>query len=289
MIRKLFHANVLGVMLFLFPVFQTNAQNYIQQIDNTSVWKGQLKYNYGLIQRFENYCQKNNLLSGSIAMLNNDGEKLRNYTRTVDLNNDGLKDIVYSGPSGGEPNIVYFFLQTHVGFKQVFNIMQAIEKVVWKGQLLKQVFTSDWGCCGSIQLNNCVYDVKYNTQNVPIFTKVFQSIEVDEKLVKPKNYFPAPIQFNVDNEGYKLRLSPIIDKTTKYEELNTKGNAIATLKKGTIGKALASKVDKTGRVWWYVSIPFDNNVQNCILSPPDKFKTYIIGWLSSRYVTKIKN
>jgi hypothetical protein len=277
------------IILSLFVTLQVYSQNFTQTIDNLDPWAGQLKYEYELLSRFDKYCRENNLLNGSLAMIESLGDNSLSYTKAVDLNNDGLQDIVFSGPSGGEPNIVYFFIQTNSGFEQVFEIMQGIEKVTWNGQLLNQVFTSDWGCCAEIHLMNTVYDVKYNGNNKPIFSKIFQSIEVRDELTKPKNHFSDPIQFKVNNDGYKLRLAPVIDDTTEHQWVEITGNTFATLKQGTIGTALASQTDDTGRTWWYVSIDFDENVQNCILRTPDSFPTKVIGWISSRYVMKIED
>jgi len=276
-------------ILTFFIVLQANSQNYIRTIDNFDPWSGQTKYDYELLSRFDKYCRANNLLNGSLAMIDARGDKSWNFTKAVDLNNDGLQDVIYSGPSGGEPSIVYFFIQTNSGFEEVFEAMQGIEKVIWNGQLLDKVFTSDWGCCAAFHLINSVYEVKYNQQNKPNFTKVFQTIEVGDELTKPKSYFSDPIEFTVDNEGYKLRLTPQIDDTTEYQWIEITGNTIATLKQGTRGTALASQTDETGRVWWYVSIDLDDNVQNCILRNTDEFPTKVIGWISSRYVTQIEN
>ena len=280
--------NILTI-LTLFIAFQANSQNYIKTIDSFDSWAGQAKYDYELLTRFENYCRQNNLLTDIISMLDAQNLKLRDYTTAIDLNNDGLLDVVYSGTSGGEPNIVYFFLQKDSGFEQIFEVMQAIKKVIWEGELLSQVYTSDWGCCATIHLINSVYNVTYDQQNKPVFKKKFQSIEVNNELTKPKNFFTDPIEFVVDNEGYKLRLNPEIDDHTEYHWLEITGNTFATLKQGTNGTALASRTDKTGRIWWYVAIDFDKNVQNCILHTPDDYPTRVIGWISSRYVTKIEN
>jgi hypothetical protein len=259
----------------------------MRAIDNLDIWAGQLKYDYELLSRFDKYCRANNLLSGSLAMIDAYGDNSWKYTKAVDLNNDTLQDVIFSGPSGGEPNIVYFFIQTSSGFEQVFEVMQGISKVTWKNELLEQVITSDWGCCAEVHLTHTVYNVRYNNQNKPVFTKVFQSIEVSDELTKPKEYLSDPIQFKVDNDGYKLRLEPALNDTTEYHWLEITGNTFATLKAETLGTALAEQTDETGRIWWYVALDFNSNVQNCILSTPDEFPTKIIGWLSSRYVTEI--
>lgn len=277
------------IILSLFVAFQVNSQNFTRTIDNLDPWAGQLKYDYELLSRFDKYCRANNLLAGSLAMIDIRGDDSWNYTKAVDLNNDGLQDVVFSGPSGGEPNIVYFFIQTSSGFEQVFEVMQSIDKVTWEGELLNQVFSSDWGCCSAIYLINSIYNVKYDVKNKPIFTKIYQSIEISDKLIKPKNYFSDPINFKIDNEGYKLRLAPAIDDTTEYHWLEITGNTFAFLKQGTRGTALASRTDKTGRIWWYVAIDLNDNVQDCILRTTDEFPTKVIGWLSSRYVTKIED
>jgi hypothetical protein len=279
---------ILTIFAIIF-VLEANSQNYVQTFDSFDKWLGQAKYDFQLLSRFDKYCRSNNLLNGPLAMIDMRGDNSWNYMKAVDLNNDGLQDIVYSGPSGGEPNIVYFYLQLDSGFEEVFNVMQGIKKVAWNGKLLDQVFTSDWGCCAAIYLTNSVYDVHYDRQNKPVFTKVFQTIEVNDELVKPTAYFANPYDFSVDNEGYKLRLAPLIDDETEYHWLDITGNTFATLKRGTKGTVLASQTDDTGRVWWYVEIDLDNNVQNCILQTNDYFPTKVIGWISSRYVTRLEN
>ena len=280
--------HIFTILTFLIA-FQANSQNYIKNIDSFDSWAGQAKYDYELLTRFENYCRENNLLTGIISMLDAQNHNLRDYTSAIDLNNDGQKDVVYNGTSGGEPNIVYFFLQKDKGFEQIFEVMQGVTKVIWEGELLSQIYTSDWGCCSTIHLINSVYNVTYNQQNKPTFSKVFQSIEVNNELTKPKNYFSTPIEFVVENEGYKLRLHPKIDDTTEYHWLEITGNTFANLRQGTKGTALASRTDETGRIWWYVAINLDENVQKCILHKPEDFQTKVIGWISSRYVTKIEN
>ncbi len=277
------------ILLLLFIAVQANSQNYIRTIDNLDTWTGQLKYDYQLLKRFDNYCRANNLLAGSIGMIDARDDNTWDYTRVVDLNNDALQDVVFEGPSGGEPNIICFFIQTKSGFEQVFQDMQGIAKVTWKDGLLEQVITSDWGCCAAYHLIHSVYDVKYGNQNEPIFSKTFQSIEVGGELTKPKEYFSNPIQFTVNNEGYKLRLHPTINDSTEYHGLDITGNTFATLRAGTEGIALAERTDEIGRIWWYVAIDLDTNVQNCILRTADEFPIKVIGWLSSRYVTKKEN
>ncbi|MEQ8580383.1 MAG: hypothetical protein RIC30_20540 [Marinoscillum sp.] len=222
-------------------------------------------------------------------MIDARGDNSWNYTKAVDLNNDGLQDVVFEGPSGGEPNIVFFFIQTNSGFEQVFEVMQGISKVIWKDGILDKVFVSTPGCCADFRLINSVYQVNYNHQSRPTFSKIFQSVEVLEELVKPKNFFDQPIKFVVNNEGYKLRLAPVIDDDTEFHWAEITGNTFATLKQGTVGTALAEQTDETGRIWWYVTIDLDMNVQNCILQTPNEFPTKVIGWISSRYVTEIED
>jgi len=217
---------ILTTLLALAPLYETRAQDHLVAFDNIDAWAGQTKYDFPLQKRFDEYCRKNELMAPSFELIVARGEHSWKYTRAADINDDGLQDIVYSGPSGGEPNI-----------------------------------------------------------DIPSFTKVFQSIEVGNELVKPKSYFPEPIEFRFDNDGYELRLAPKIDDETSFESLDIKGNTIAIVRKGTTGKAWASKADETGREWWYVSIPLHENVQNSLLAVPDKFPTQIIGWLSSRFVT----
>lgn len=277
--------------VFIFSCHITFSQNYVEVFDGFNSdydynWSGFNQYNIELIERFESYCKKNKILTDNIGMIENIGDRLTDYIKTVDINSDSLLDIIYSGPSGGEPNVVFLFIQTESGFKNVFKAYQGVVKVEWKNGSINKVYTHDWGCCADYRLFNTVYRVNY-TNGIPTFHEIFQSVELNG-MAKPKQYFNEPINFRVDNPNYNIRFQPLIDSTSENPLLESKGNHIAKLPENATGIAYGSEKDSIGRVWWYVSINPTFNKKNILTNEIPTYPTHLIGWISSRYVTQIK-
>lgn len=243
-------------------------------------------------ESFIEYANQNGLLKDESAFFKaNPGfGNILNNLYVVDINGDKYLDIIYSGSSGGEPNVVKFFMQKDGDFELTFTVYQGIVRVEWEKGKIKSIMSHDWGCCAEFRVINSVYEVNY-TNNIPKFEKRYQSIEY-EFMKKPLEFFGEAIRFSVDNEGYKLRAFPEIDDTTLINsDFNEQrmGNTIGILSQGTIGKAYGEHTDATGRVWWYVEIDKEYEVKDNALYMADlKYPTYVIGWISNRFVTKIE-
>jgi len=137
------------------------------------------------------------------------------------------------------------------------------------------------------KLSNSVYKLNY-VNKIPSADLIWQSIELEEFIVKPKGYFDVPKRFEIVNEQYKLRAQPIIDNTTEYYQLELTGNTIGILKQKFRGTAYASSVDSTGRVWWYVIIDKEFEVENSYIDYQYyENRPHLIGWISSRYIREL--
>lgn len=219
-----------------------------------------------------------------------DNRDLINKLNFVDINADGKFDAIYSGPSGGEPNIVMIFMFTNSKYKLALSLMQGIVKVNWQNNRVTSLLTHDWGCCAENRLISSEYMVEYSDDGMPIFNKTLDIVEI-RRMTKPKMILQRPIEFVTQNNNYKIRLSPIIDDTTYLgfiTENERLGNMLGTLEKGTKGKAYASETDETGRVWWYVAIKTDYPLNDSVLYMKDLARnSYYVGWISSRFVTKL--
>jgi len=206
--------------------------------------------------------------------------------RAVDLNNDGLTDIVYQGPYAGEGSVAHIFMHTQSGFQKALTVQQGIMKVEWRDERVDKLYVKNWGCCADPTLTHSVYQVTY-FENTPTFKMVWKSVELTSFITKPKSTFD-PIRFEITNEQYKLRANPWIDNETANEYLEISGNTIGILKRGFKGTAYASVEDKTGRVWWYVLIDREHELLDAYVNYEyHEFKPHLIGWISSRYVKKL--
>jgi len=218
----------------------------------------------------------------------------------IDLNNDGLDDVIFSGRSTAEGDMVEVFINTGNDYKEVLEEMQGIVKIDWESKKITRLYITNWGCCDDYRVENKIYAVVFDKSNMPTFTQVYQSANIF-KAPKPDRLFDSPFRFEVLNTYYKLRSEPVIDDSTvKHWNADSAaeasglnygkgyGNGVALLPKNARGTAIGWKADNTGRVWWYVEIDAQYALQkNAFDFGQDKFPTKSIGWLSSRFVQKL--
>ncbi len=280
-------------ILLLIPIL-TFGQDFLIEFDRynpiyTFKWDGyEVPNDYEVKLEFVKYVDLNGLLEGEKQALKMDDTQLRHEIRAVDLNNDKLADIIYQGPYMGEGSIIHLFIQTESGFQKVFTTQQGIVKVDWQGEYLDKLYVKDWGCCADPNLTNSVYQVFYSG-SVPSFKLIWESTELRSFVTKPKNIFSSK-RFEIANQKYKLRANPWIDDETVNEFLGITGNTIGILKKGHKGTAYAAHEDETGRVWWYVLIDREYEVEDTYINYENhKFKPHLVGWISSRFINEIKN
>jgi len=217
------------------------------------------------------------------------GPKLSDLSKdlhVIDLNNDGLNDIIFDGYSGGEPFEISFFVNDGNTFRKIFTQYQGITKIEFQNKVLSKVYIQDWGCCSEYLVTNSVYAFNKRLENQLVSkSKYFLDCEL------PKDFYESPIKFLVKNDNYNIRLNPFIDdisNTHGYDGEPITGNIIGKLKKESIGFALGEKQDSTGRVWWFVAIPDNYEILNTLFYDRENETSYKLGWISSRFVERIE-
>ena len=287
---------ILALIMFFSLVPAFSQEPLIEIFDSYNLdycyeWRGLSLFSYSETKdTFVNYVKEHNLLIPEREYEERINGVLSSNLYVFDINGDGFLDVLYSGSDGNEKDLFKFFLKEGNDYFPIFTGKQSIVKAYWKERRLVRILTHDWGCCGSFRLVNSAYDISYNDNGKPKFTKVFQSAEL-HFITKPLSYFEEPLDFVTKNENDKLRISPIIDDTSYfYSDFSSSspGNVICMLPEGTKGTAYGNSFDNTGREWWYVLIEPNTNVKKNKLYLNDlDFPTSIVGWLSSRYVLKI--
>lgn len=208
-----------------------------------------------------------------------------NHLKLLDFNADGEKDIIYSGPSGIEPDEVVFVMGYKNNLKKILTLRQGVVKVDWKNDRISKIYSHDWDCCAGTDLINSVYEINYDSTNFPDIKKVFQSIEY-KFMAKPIHYFDKPVQFKVDSTKSALRFSPEVDDTSYFHDYRV-GNKIGFANSGAEGSAYGQKKDKYGVIWWYVIVnPNQITVQNILYLKDLDMPTHVIGWIKSNELIK---
>lgn len=215
--------------------------------------------------------------------------ELDSCLHVFDFNNDGLDDIIFDGWSGGEPRLIEIFINTGQTFEKIFTDYQGIKKLTFEKNRVTKLYIDDWGCCCDYTDRNKIYEVDYSSK-IPSL-RIVSQLQYINNTVFPESYFNKPVKFEVINNNYNIRLSPVIDDTTHngYCGELRNGNYTGKLKSGDTGYALAEKKDATGRTWWYVAInPNEKILESLYFDAQDEPKSYKLGWISSRYVKIIE-
>jgi len=215
---------------------------------------------------------------------------LENDLHIIDFNGDGLDDIIFNGYLCGEAEYIIIYINTDKAFTKIFTETQQIHKIEIKNGKVYQLYIRDGGCCCEYIGINKIFSVDYSAA-MPKISSISRMQYINNSVEKyPNYYFDKPIKFEVLNDKYNIRFSPMIDDAMEvgYCGMEVKGNSLGKLKLGSIGYALAESIDSTGRVWWFVAIEPTSEIYESIyyddaISPD----TYKLGWISSRFVKEI--
>ena len=220
---------------------------------------------------------------------------LENCVHIMDFNGDGLDDIIFNGTLGTEPDYVVIYINTGKSFVKIFEETQKIHKMVFENGKVSRLYIQDNGCCCETIGTNKIFNVDYSCE-LPKINLLSQMQYLNNRATYngvaqyPSNYFEKLIKFEVLNDRYNIRFSPILDDTTEVchcgEPAN--GNSLGKIKSGSIGYALAEKTDSTGLIWWYVAMsPNTELYESLYIGLQYRPNDYRIGWISSRFVKKI--
>lgn len=273
------------ILIFIF--FSTVNLVYCQDMNLSSEfsWSKIEKNNPSLISRFIDLTPKEfefYKLDESYSLTIQD---LINDLHVVDINNDGLDDIIFDGSSGGEANEISIFINKSNSFEKIFTDYQGILSVEFDKGILNKINIKDWGCCAEFIVTTKFYDVKFRNGEFEFVQK--KSFKYLENTFLPVTYWNETKKISVLNDNYNLRFSPQIDDTSEvyYVGEPTYRNKIGKLKNNTKAIAIAESTDTTGRVWFFVAIYPEFDVsESYFYNYKDEIKSYKCGWISSRFI-----
>lgn len=220
----------------------------------------------------------------------NNTSNLENCLHIVDFNSDGLDDVIFNGYIANESKYIIVFINTGESFVKIFTGNQEINKVVLKNGKIDKLYIQDGGCCCEYIRVSKIYSVDYSFA-LPKITLISQMQYLNNSVEEyPSYYFDKAIKFEVLNDRYNIRFSPVIDDTTEvgYCGWDGNGNSLGKIKSGSIGYALSEKIDSTGRIWWFVALLPKSEIYEPIYYDEATLpNSYKLGWISSRFVREI--
>lgn len=204
------------------------------------------------------------------------------YFHITDLNRDKKEEIIYSGPSNGEPFILLIYDFVGDQYKLVQEFEQYIHSIEFKNDSLTLNIV-DPGCCASFTY----LETKYKLKNWDSVNNLGNKVMLDQTL-KPAKYFSNPIKFRINTTANFLRYSPEINDSIDYTPWSEgHGNKVATFFENDYGIAFAKSIDLDGREWWFVQIWPSTNFEFNILSINWTTRTSYLGWISNKYLKEI--
>lgn len=216
-------------------------------------------------------------------------EDLHNSLHFIDLNKDGIFEVIFDGASEAEGDETMIFQKINNQYQRVFSGRQSIVDIKWESNGETKIYISDFGCCAEYTVTNKIFKLTQDENKKIKLVKTYQSLSFFEG-PKPDSIFSTPIKFKVLVDNYKLRHTPTIDDTSfqpwNYDTIKPVGNVISNLTKNSIGYALGYKTDKSGRQWWYVEMDEKSIFKNTKLYAELVFPSKLIGWVSSNYLEK---
>ncbi|MEI6434986.1 MAG: hypothetical protein WCP32_09095 [Bacteroidota bacterium] len=201
----------------------------------------------------------------------------------MDINGDGLTDIIFSGSAGGESDIVRIYLNRRDSFELVFEDYQYIAKFTLKNKRLTALKTGDVGCCDAYLYFTRDYSVTWEN-GVPVFIKGKQTVGY-KFTEEPRLYYTEPIPFVSKGDTLTLRASAARLNEPFNPHLETFGNIIAKYRMQCRGMLIAHKSCGKGNNWFFVEMMPDVYPSASILYETEKIPTFIRGWISELSVS----
>jgi hypothetical protein len=202
----------------------------------------------------------------------------------TDLNGDDMPDVIINGWTGGEGDMLGFYINTGHSFEEWFVLYQHPLEIVINDGTLEKVAVHNPGCCAEHIETFEFYDIPAFPME-PLLEKQINlaiSTEIEGESINP-------VRFRISMDEYSLRSSPEIseDEVDEIWGPEAVGNRIAILIKGQSGNAYKKATDNTGRVWWLTETDAIALKEGSIFYQEGP-KQHFCGWISSRFVEVIE-
>ncbi len=201
----------------------------------------------------------------------------------IDANSDSELDVIYNGKVGNSDGIIVFVKtgSTYVISNTLGGEIIEMERSNLSGFLIFKILQKP--CCPAEEHYRLIAHLSVRPNDAKLLTSVEYSYKQNTEL--PSVFF-SPKPFTTTRTHYNLRAQPKIDRESNEWSEHIDGNVVAIYPQGSIGRAIAEKVDEKGRLWWFVAM--ENNIQ-----PTKSLLVYrkptnmSVGWMSQRFLQEI--
>lgn len=201
----------------------------------------------------------------------------------LELNQDGIPDIIFQGWSGGEGDWVRIHFSEKGSYRKPTDLRQYMKNIEVLDGKIKHLTIVNYGCCAEYVEE----EIRYSFDDRQNHWAEIHRARIGA-LADKYEILDTPIPFTVENDVYKLRGEPLIDDTSTFNyDHYKKGNTVAIFPKGSIGIAWAIDNSDPEREWWYVEMePIAKQLKFDMFYFDDPTGVRRFGWMSSRFLKK---
>lgn len=270
-------------MPFMFFLLTHSSLAISQSINDISHWKSQSRNLPTKQAKSENIEALPYYHEVIEVYANEVPESILSNFQEVDINADGVLDLIYNGNIGGEGDNLLVWLKDKDQYVEVLSLSGQILSI-WKvDEGIVGFSIIAHGCCGDENSVFEIYEPSLKDGKLSYALSLKYSLLGYTEL---PNSISESTRFKTINNNYTLRGSPEINDTFPEEAPSRPaGNILCKIKKGTQGVKLAEKSDDTGRVWWFAALEIDGMKDSYFHNGDNEGESsHVLGWLSSRYI-----
>jgi len=226
------------------------------------------------------------------------------FLRLVDLNGDGRKEVVYSGPNSdprncwrGEGVRTVVWWQGPDSMVQLFMRYAAVVQLTppTQGTGADLVLFSP-SCCDDVVQSWILMRFVRNvgSPRASVYDHIMTTRMALEAV--PQVWLDSPRRFSVGAERYNMRYEPGVDDTVlgpvSHIIVDRPGNVMVTYGRGARGLAVAESRSRDGRTWWLVLMEPDSTAVPVVPPTPEDSEPIParwLGWMSDRYLSDASN
>jgi hypothetical protein len=219
---------------------------------------------------------------------------LRRFYHLVDVDGDGVNEVIFSGPNFGlqrcypaEGDQTVLFSQEGDSLHEIFRdeslLLEYQPPAAGRGA---QLTLRRRGCCGWFVTSWAFVTIAGSGKTSR--ARASEVIETTWMTLDnlPTRWFDKPRAFVVDADRHDLRFQPAIDDTSSTplnQVVDRPGNVVAEFGRGARGMAYGEHTEPSGRVWWLVLM--EPAHARWVASEPARLDWPApkrLGWMSSR-------
>jgi hypothetical protein len=212
-------------------------------------------------------------------ILNRGDSDYLSFVHAIDINNDGKKDFVYSGPGP----VTSYTVVSITGDTAVFSEQSFILNMDVVGKKVRRIYTNSTLSTGGPPIDGySIIDIVGEGNSISFVNR----LNCDEigRVFRPNKYTVFDVESISDSSV--VRSEPVALDTTYDHVLELPGNHLGKIAKGTKATVVGQK-DSLGINWYFVMIWPKYKIKGYVYANDASLDSYPLVWISEKDCKRI--